>query len=123
MKAWQRSLLWEGLPFLMLFGVFGLIAAVNWDYESKLVTPDPGASEWSGVYLGPILLAIAVAEAVAASVILLVVRLLWPAVTSSQLLVIPLTLVAILLIFPALFTVVLGPAAITMVEQMRVVPR
>jgi hypothetical protein len=107
----------------MFLGVFGLIGAVNWGYESKLLTPDPSGPGWNEVHLGQILLAIAAAQAGIGSAILLAIRLLVPNVTSAPWMLIPLTLVAIFLIFPSLFLVVLGPAAVTMVEQTRAAPR
>jgi hypothetical protein len=123
MKGWKRSLVWEGLPLIMLVGVFGFIAAINWDYEAKLLTADPTGSKWTEIYLGPILLGIAVVLTLLASAILLTVRLVAPQVTSSAWLLAPLTIVAILFIFPSLFIVILGPASITMIEQMRASPR
>jgi hypothetical protein len=107
----------------MLFGVFGFIGAINWAYESKLLTPRQGVTEWSEVYLGPIMLACAVGETLFGCLVLLVVRLIWPKVTRGPWMLLPVMLVAILFIFPSLFIVVLGPAAITMVEQMRAAPR
>jgi hypothetical protein len=123
MKGWKRSLFWEGIPLLMFLGMFGLLSAVNWDYESKLLTPDQTAGDWSSVHLGQILLAIAAGQVVLASIILLIVRLIWPGVTSGTWLLVPLALVAMFLIFPSLFIVVLGPAAITMIQQERAAPR
>ena len=119
MKGWKSYLLWEGLPFLMLLSVLGFISAVNWDYESKLITPRQGAPDWTGVYMGPLLLAIAVGLATTASVILFIVRLTRPRSGSFWYMSISLTLVAVQLIFPAMFMVILGPAGITMMEQMR----
>ena len=107
----------------MLFGVFGFIGAINWAYESKLLTPRQGVTEWSEVYLGPIMLGLALLLSLMGSVILLVIRLIEPRITSSPLMILPLALVAILFIFPSLFLVVLGPSSITMIEQMRVAPR
>jgi len=116
-NTWKRSLFWEGLPFLMLLGVFGALAAINWDYERKLLVPDPSADNWSSVHLGQIMLAIALAQALVGSVILLIVRLLNPNVLSKTWLLVPLTLVFIFLVLPGLFVVIFGPAAITMVKQ------
>ena len=123
MKGWQRSLFWEAIPILILFGVFGFLAVINWGYESKLLTIDASAPAWPESHIGPILLAVAAGQIVLASFILLAVRLIWPGITSGPWLLIPLTLVAIFLIFPSLFIVVLGPASITMIQQERVAPR
>jgi hypothetical protein len=122
MNGWKRSVFWEGLPLLIFLGAFGFLAIINWDYESKLLTPDNSASGSGEVYLGPILLATAAGMTVLASVILLVVRLLVPRVISSTWKLLPLLLVTFFLIFPSLFIVLLGPADITMIEQMRKVP-
>ena len=123
MKGWKSYLLWEGLPFLMTFSVFGFISAISWGYESKLVTPDPGAPGWTSVYKGPIMLAIATGQVVTASFILFIVRITHPRSGSGWYMFISLTIVAIFLIFPSLFIVILGPAGITMIEQMRDAPR
>ena len=122
MNTWKRSIFWEGLPLLMFVGIFGSLSIINWAYESKLLTPDHTATDWVSIYLGPILLAIATGMTVMASVILLVVRLLVPGAISSRWKLLPLLLVTVLLIFPSLFIIVLSPADITMVEQMRKVP-
>jgi hypothetical protein len=123
MKGWKSYVLWEGLPFLMLLFISGFISTINWDYEKKLITLDNGASNWSSVHLGPILLALAMAQASAASFILFIVRITRPKSNGGWYMFISLTVVALFLIFPSLFITILGPAAITMAEQMRVVPR
>ena len=127
MKGWKSYLLWEGIPFLLLLFVFGSISAVNWDYESKLITPDNGASDWTSVHLGPILLAYAMGLALVASILLFVVRIIAIRIASPNLSLaftyVSLIAIAILFIFPGLFIIILGPAAITMQEQMRIMPR
>jgi hypothetical protein len=127
LKGWKSYLLWEGLPFLMTLTVFGLISAVNWGYESKLVTPDHSAADWSHVHLGLILLAIAMGQALAASFLLfivrVVIRLALPNPSSGWFMFVPLTLISIFLIFPSLFIIILGPAGITMIEQTNEAPR
>jgi hypothetical protein len=119
MKGWKSYLLWEGLPFLMLLFIFGCISAVNWAYESKLITLDNGASDWAGVHMGPIFLAMAAGFAVAASLILFIVRVTRPKSGGGWYMFISLTLIAIFLIFPAIFIIILGPACIEMIEQAR----
>jgi hypothetical protein len=116
-------ILWAGLPFVMVFGVSGLIAAINWDYESKLLVPDNTASEWTGVHMGIILFAMAIGMTLLASAVLLVVRLFVSGGRAPWIMFATLTAVAILFIFPALFLVILGPASITMIQQMRAAPR
>jgi hypothetical protein len=123
MKGWKSYLLWEGIPFLMLLGVAGFISALNWGYESKLITPDNGASDWYNAHLGLILLAIAMGQALVASFILFIVRITRPKSNSGWYMFVSLTVVAIFLIFPSLFIIIFGPAAITMTEQMRPAPR
>ncbi len=123
MKGWKSYLLWEGIPFLLLLFIFGFISAANWDYESKLITLDGSGADWSSVHLGPIMLAIALGLALLASFILFIVRLTRPKSYGGWYMFISLTLVAIFLIFPSLVIVLLGPASITMAEQMRAAPR
>jgi len=127
MKGWKSYLLWEGIPFLILFFVFGFISAINWDYESKLITPDTSSNDWTSVHMGLILLAFAMGLALVASFFLFVVRIVARAtgLNSSKrwFMFASLVLIAILFIFPGLFLIVLGPAAITMMEQMRIVPK
>ena len=123
MQGWKSYLLWEGLPFLLLLSIFGFISAVNWDYESKLITPDNGASDWTGIHLGLLLLAMALGQALVASFILFIVRITRPKSGGGWYMFVSLTVVAIFLIFPSLFIIILGPASITMMEQMRVAPR
>jgi hypothetical protein len=94
------------------------MAAVNWGYESKLISLDTDASDWNSVHLGPILLAMAVGMALIAGFLLFLVRLYWPKSRLTWFLV-PLTFITILLVFPGLFIVILGPASITMIEQTR----
>ena len=127
MKGWKSYLLWEGLPFLMLLSLLGFISAVNWGYESKLFAPDNSASDPTSVHLGLILLAIAMGEALFASVLLFVVRIIirftYPTLSSGWYMFIPLVLISIFFIFPSLFIIILGPAAITMKEQMSQAPK
>lgn len=127
MKGWKSYLLWEGLPFLILLSMFGFISAVNWDYESKLFTPDNSAPDPTSVHLGLILLAFAMGEALVASVLLFVVRIIirftYPTLSSGWFMFVPLVLISIFFIFPSLFIIILGPAAITMTEQTRTVPK
>jgi len=127
MKGWKSYLLWEGLPFVLLIGMFGFISVINWGYESKLTTLDNTASEWTGVHLGPLLLGIAIIHACIASVLLFVVRLVirvtYPTLSSGWFMFVPLVLITIFFIFPSLFIVILGPAAITMQEQMSTTPK
>jgi len=127
MKGWKSYLLWEGLPFLMLLFIFGFISAENWEYESKLITPDTGAPDWTDVHLGLLLLALALGMALIASVLLFVVRIIAARISRPDLSMgfrfAALIVVTVLLIFPGLFIVILGPAATTMMEQTRVAPR
>lgn len=127
MKGWKSYLFWEGIPFLLLLLVFGFISSVNWDYESKLITPDNGGIDWTDVHLGVLMMAIAIGQALIASVLLFVVRIIGIRITnpnsSMAFMFISLIAVAVFLIFPSLFITILGPAAITMKDQMREAPR
>ena len=116
MKTWQTAFFWALYPFVFLWFIFGLIAAVNWGYESKLVYVDNNVSDWTKAHQGPILLAMAMGMALVASFLLFLVRLCWPKSHPNWFLV-PLTFITILLIFPGLFIVILGPAAITMIQM------
>jgi len=127
MKGWKSYLLWEGIPFLLPLFVFIFISAINWGYESKLITPDNGAPDWTGVHLGLILLTGAMVFALIASVLLFLVRIIAVHIASPNLsmtfMFVSLIAITIWLIFPSLFIIILGPASITMMEQMRVVPK
>ena len=107
----------------MLFSMLGFLSVVNWDYESKLFTPDNNALDPTGVHLGLILFAGAIGEALFASVLLFVVRVIirftHPTLSTGWSMFVPLVLISIFFIFPSLFVVILGPAAITMMEQTR----
>ena len=123
MKSWMLCLFWEGIPFLLLFFILGSLALLNWDYENKLISLDNGASDWTGAYMGPILLGSALGLATLASLLLFMARLSHPKPGMSWALGIRLGFIAVFLIFPSLSVVVLGPAAITMMEQMRNLPK
>jgi hypothetical protein len=127
MKGWKSYLLWEGLPFLMLLSMFGFISAVNWGYESKLFAPDNSASDPTSVHLGSFLLVFAMGEALFASLLLfavrIIIRITYPTLSSGWFMFVPLVLISIFFIFPSLFIIILGPAAITMKEQMNQVPK
>jgi len=110
--------LWEGLPFLLPLLAFGLIGIINWDYECKLILPDDAAGSWTDSHLGLLLLAVAAVQALAGSLILFLVRVFWSSPFADWFSVLVLVLVTIFLIFPSLFIVILGPASITMKEQM-----
>ena len=123
MKGWKSFLLWEGLPFLLPMFIFGLISVFNLNYESKLITLDKSAADWIGVHMGLIFLAFVTGGAAAASFILFIVRITQPKSNSGWYRLFSLILVSIFLIFPALFIIILGPAGITMMEQMREMPK
>ena len=122
MKPWKNALLWALYPFVVLLFVFGIIAAFNWAYESKLIFLDDDASDWAGRYQGPILLLGAAILAAIAGFLLFLIRIFWVKSQTSWFL-IPLTIITILLIFPGLFVIILGPSAITMIEQTRSVSK
>jgi hypothetical protein len=117
MKGWKSYLLWEGIPFWLLFLCFGLISSINWAYESKLITLDKGSPNGTLSNLGLILLAMALGCAGVASFILFIVRITRPKSYGDWYMFISLTIVAIFFIFPGLFIVMLGPTVITITEQ------
>jgi len=106
--------------------MFGFISAVNWDYESKLFTPDNSASAPVSAHVGLILLTFAMGEALFASVLLFVVRIIirvtYPTLSSGWFMFVPLVLISVFFIFPSLFIIILGPAIIT-TEQMCAAPK
>ena len=118
----KSYLLWEGLPFLMLFGVFGILSIINWSYESKLVERQNYGSTWSVVYMGPIMMAGALGMTVAASIVLFIVRLTRPQSSGQWYMFVSLTITAIFLIFPSLSIIIMGPATISIIESMAQVP-
>jgi hypothetical protein len=122
MKPWKSAFLWAAYPFLLLIFVFGVLAAVNWGYESKLLSVDNSALDSVHAHLGPLMLVGAMALALIASCLLFLVRFFWP-ISHITWFMVPLVSITILLIFPGLFIVILGPAAITMIQQMRSVSK
>lgn len=117
MKGWRSYLLWEGIPFWMLFLCFGFLSSVNCSFESKLLILNTNMPDWVGSHLGPILLATALGLVIAASVILFVVRITRPKTKGDWYMFAALTLVAIFLIFPSLFITMFGPAGISVTES------
>lgn len=128
MKGWKSYLWWEGLPILLPLFFFGIISAVNWDYESKLITPNNSdSSNWSDSHIGLIFLRIAMIQAIVASFLLFVVRIIAiriprPSISMAFMFV-SLTFIVIIFIFPSLFITIVMPAFLTMAEQVRVSPR
>jgi hypothetical protein len=124
---WKSYLAWEAVPILQLLFFFALIASINWPYESKLLIPRVAAN-FVDSYLGPILLALAVAFAVFASSLLFALRLLGSQLSGPQrklYLWIPAAFLGLgtwLLIVGSASTVLLGPAAMTMRDRMTHVP-
>lgn len=112
----KPHLLWAAYPLGIPALIFGFIAAVNWGYESKLLALRTDVSGWTEQYVGPILLVIAIIMALIGSLILLAMGAFWPKSRTGWFLV-PVTVVTILLVFPSLFIIILGPAGITMIEQ------
>jgi len=117
MKEWKSYLPWAVFPLLFLLFFFGVIAVINWDYESKLLIPQTHAADWVGTWLGPILLIGALVLALMAGILLFLVRLKQGDRSFQWTHLLPLTFITIVLIFPSLFIVILTPAAITLIEQ------
>jgi hypothetical protein len=115
-KASKSYLLWAAYPFALLLGIFGFIGVVNWSYERKLLALNNDSGDWASAHMGPILLATAIGLAAIASLLLFLIRVFWPRSQTNWFMV-PLTFITIILVFPSVFIIILGPAAITMVEQ------
>jgi hypothetical protein len=122
MKGWKSYLLWEGIPFWMLFLCFGFISLINWTYESKLITLNARMPDWVGSHMGLILLGGALGMSFIASGTLFLIRITRPKTKSDWYMFIALTLVAIFWIFPSLNIIIIGPAGITMMESLQQVP-
>jgi hypothetical protein len=116
---------WDGFPFALVTGLFLLLAILNWDYANKFFQPLPGHSD-DQYYLGPLLFLVAFLFAFASSVFLYLLRRVcsqtggpsgwdWVQVIGNG----ALFVVCLLL---ALAFILMGPAAITMREQMATVP-
>ncbi len=125
--GWRSFFGWEAVPLLLAVFVFALIAGINWDYESKLLVP-LHANNFIDSMLGPILLVIGLASALLAGVFLFTMRLIAPQLNgpngkrSLWIPVVSLGICVMLLLLFGTATIVLGPAAITMREQMGRVP-
>jgi hypothetical protein len=125
----RGMLTWEAVPSLVSLFSFVLIGCINWDYEHKLLVSLTSARlSFSEANLGPILLLSALGMALIAGALLYVLRVLASRLFGPRRAWgywIP-TVAVILLV--TVFTVasnaivILGPAAITMSEQMRTVP-
>jgi len=112
----KPQLLWAAYPLAICVVVFGLIATVNWGYESKFFDIRSNVTDWAGQHTGLIMLTMAIVMASVASLILLVAALFWPKSRTGWFMV-PVTIATVLFVFPSLFVIILGPAAITMIEQ------
>jgi hypothetical protein len=88
----------------------------------KLFSLDNGASDWSGIHLGPIMLAYAMGMSSIASLFLFLIRFFWPNSLQNWFF-LPVTFITLLLVFPSLFIVLLGPAEIQMKEYFRSEPK
>jgi hypothetical protein len=125
--GWESYLAWEAVPLLQFPFLFVLVASINWPYESKLLLPR-NAVGLNDIYLGPILLAFGLGFAVLAGFLLLLMRRLLRRIFSPNgrwylwLSAAVLGLGILLLTVEGASTVLLGPAAITMRDQMTTVP-
>ncbi len=116
MNPRKLQFFWAGYPLAISLLVFGLIATVNWGYESKFFDTRSDATDWTSQHTGLMMLIMAIVMASIASLILLVAAVFWPKSRTGWFLV-PVTIVTILFVLPSLFLIILGPAAITMIEQ------
>ncbi len=106
----------------MPMGLFAVVAAINWDYESKLLFLNKSSTDWVVVHIGPLMLGSCLGFSLFGSVVLLVVRLAGGIPKSDWARFIIVTLVALFCIFPSMFIVLLGPAQISVMESMQQVP-
>ena len=105
-------------PFALVTGAFLLIAAFNWEYAFKFFQPSGTGRE--GVYVGPVLFLIGLAFALASSGFLYLFRISWA--DRAWIGICGSALVCVACLLMALAFIILGPAAITMREQMDDVP-
>ena len=108
---------WEGLPLLMVFLVHASIAISNWPYERRMFTTDPAVPGWIVAHLGLILTATSIGLALFAGYLLDQLRISEsrpPYKSWSTLL--GVSFILMFLVFPSLFIVVLGPAAVQMLD-------
>jgi len=111
-----RSILWSCAPLFFLASWFIIVALINWDYQAKFFEPALIGAQFNA-WIGPILLATAIAFGIASSVFaFLALRQKaakkWLSLTLS-------IFVSLLFFLMSLAFLLLGPAAITMMEQMR----
>lgn len=124
---WKSYLFWEALPVLILLFIVIFLGAINWDYEKKMLIPR-ASTDFVQAYLGPILLGIAAVSALFAGGLIFVVRLCTPDLARPDRRAIlflgtgPLWLLIAFIVLSMEALVVLGPAAITMQEQMSQMP-
>jgi hypothetical protein len=116
MRSWRTALL-VGLPVILLVGWTVFISLFNWEYEAKFFSPAliQGQSDFR---LGPELFVIGTGSGIVSSFFIFLAfrhavgisRLKWIYVAGA-------VLVAVALFVMASAIMVLGPAAITMKEQ------
>jgi hypothetical protein len=113
-----RLLLWIFAPLIVLVGCFSLIAILNWEYELKFFHPAliRGTPNY---WIGTKLLSVGIAFGLASSFFsFLALRHLVMGGMYKSLKFVAATLVSVVCLLMGLAFVVLGPAAITMLEQM-----
>jgi len=113
-----RSIFWSSLPLIFLAAWFILVAVLNWDYQVKFFEPVLIGGH-SDPWLGPILLATAIGFGIVSCAFVFLalrqkVAKKWVWFSLS-------ILVSTLLFLMALALLLLGPAAITMKEQMALI--
>jgi len=118
------ELFFYALPVWLPAGFFALISAINFDYERKFFEPAT-VNGLADALLGLKLLSVAAVASIASSVFLFVMRRNFQgrhsrsnAVIGWLYIILP-GVVSFVLCLAAIFIVVLGPAAITMLQQMR----
>jgi hypothetical protein len=126
-QSWKSYITWEAVPVLQLLFLFVLIASINWPYESKLLRLRTSADP-ADAYLGPILLVCAFGSSLINGLLLFLMRQLlrriygskgtWYSWSAAVILGLGICLITV----ESAAIVLLGPAAMTMRDQMKSVP-
>ena len=117
MKRWKDRLPPECVPFLLLIVVFSLLSFLNWNYEQKIIFPDHNPEVG---YAGLKILGSAFGVALAAGAFINYFK----RSESNNLFMSFLGGFIVICLFLAMVAlIVMGPAAVTMMEQAAHMPR
>jgi hypothetical protein len=106
------------VPFALAIGLFLLLAALNWGYASKFF--QPSGTDKESAYLGPVLFLVGLAFALVSCVFLFLFRT--SRADGDHVRMGGSALVCLACLMMAFAFIILGPAALTMREQMTEVP-